>query len=534
MMEGNNETGKRSPCSSTHSSENSDNLPIVIKRKISRSISSTISTSDLFINTSPIAPVLQASSINVNDPLYVRSIERANLSQLSTLIIKHVLDSAVKSNRILDAGEVPLVNLFIILEGILLHGLRNKKTILGVEIPQKDVFVVLDIISQLQPETLMMSRSVKELPHVKSSLGKTRAWLRLAFMSKKLAEYFGILVENKSILCEYYSDGAFMLSEEAHIFTGHMTGLTIVECNNWCVRDEDLDKMPSIIDLKPYLRSSFSLSDSFDSLSMNGQEATPEITDLKSVLDQKNYLEEMNHRLMNKIKKLENFSSKGNANSPSTDGSVDELNCSNNISENSQESQVKSLAKQLDLVTHMKSELETAMQILERDVHEKQDTIIVLRQQLDDVKTLNVQMYHKMKQHENDLKSKEAKITELNTKLNVLNKRNMELTTKVRNLESANSTLEKAKQETEEKVEEKSKKTTNIEHELKIEREKRTALKKISDDQQTQITKLTGQLEEMQQNLSDYNRLKMEFRVLQKKCNDYDKSLEEVGNQLME
>lgn len=43
----------------------------------------------------------------------------------------------------------------------------------------------------------------------------------------------------------------------------------------------------------------------------------------------------------------------------------------------------------------LKQEIEVAMKLLEKDTHEKQDTLAALRLQLDQVKTLNVQMFHK-------------------------------------------------------------------------------------------------------------------------------------------
>lgn len=43
----------------------------------------------------------------------------------------------------------------------------------------------------------------------------------------------------------------------------------------------------------------------------------------------------------------------------------------------------------------LKQEMEVAMKLLEKDTHEKQDTLAALRLQLDQVKTLNVQMFHK-------------------------------------------------------------------------------------------------------------------------------------------
>jgi len=44
----------------------------------------------------------------------------------------------------------------------------------------------------------------------------------------------------------------------------------------------------------------------------------------------------------------------------------------------------------------MKSEMEVAMKLLEKDIHEKQDTIISLRRQLEDIKLINLEMYKKL------------------------------------------------------------------------------------------------------------------------------------------
>lgn len=44
----------------------------------------------------------------------------------------------------------------------------------------------------------------------------------------------------------------------------------------------------------------------------------------------------------------------------------------------------------------MKSEMEVAMKLLEKDIHEKQDTIISLRRQLDEIKLINLEMYRKL------------------------------------------------------------------------------------------------------------------------------------------
>ena len=44
----------------------------------------------------------------------------------------------------------------------------------------------------------------------------------------------------------------------------------------------------------------------------------------------------------------------------------------------------------------MRAEQEMALKLLEKDVYEKQDTIISLREQLDDIKHINLEMYTKL------------------------------------------------------------------------------------------------------------------------------------------
>ena len=44
----------------------------------------------------------------------------------------------------------------------------------------------------------------------------------------------------------------------------------------------------------------------------------------------------------------------------------------------------------------MKAETEMAMKLLEKDVHEKQDTIVCLRDQLEDIRLINLEMYTKL------------------------------------------------------------------------------------------------------------------------------------------
>ena len=52
--------------------------------------------------------------------------------------------------------------------------------------------------------------------------------------------------------------------------------------------------------------------------------------------------------------------------------------------------------KELELQISMKQEIEVALRLLEKDVHEKQDSIVALRKQLEDVKSINLEMYQKL------------------------------------------------------------------------------------------------------------------------------------------
>lgn len=59
-------------------------------------------------------------------------------------------------------------------------------------------------------------------------------------------------------------------------------------------------------------------------------------------------------------------------------------------------SQKEQLEADLEVARHKKEEMELAMKLMEKDVHEKQDTIISLRSQLDDIKMINLEMYRKL------------------------------------------------------------------------------------------------------------------------------------------
>jgi RUN and FYVE domain-containing protein 1/2 len=112
----------------------------------------------------------------------------------------------------LDSDHLPLQHFFIVLEHVLRHGLKPKKGLLG---PKKELWDLMQSVEKYCPESSDITASVRDLPTVKTHIGRGRAWLRLALMQKKLADYLQALIENRDeALLEYYEPHALMLSDE--------------------------------------------------------------------------------------------------------------------------------------------------------------------------------------------------------------------------------------------------------------------------------------------------------------------------------
>lgn len=63
-------------------------------------------------------------------------------------------------------------------------------------------------------------------------MGRARAWLRVALMQKKLADYMKVLTDNRdSVLAEYFEPDALMMSDEAVVIVGLLVGLNVIDCN---------------------------------------------------------------------------------------------------------------------------------------------------------------------------------------------------------------------------------------------------------------------------------------------------------------
>uniref|UniRef100_A0A7M4EGW5 RUN and FYVE domain containing 3 n=1 Tax=Crocodylus porosus TaxID=8502 RepID=A0A7M4EGW5_CROPO len=370
------------------------------------------------------------------DPNYLMANERMNLMNMAKLSIKGLIESALNLGRTLDSDYAPLQQFFVVMEHCLKHGLKAKKTFLG---QNKSFWGPLELVEKLVPEAAEITASVKDLPGLKTPVGRGRAWLRLALMQKKLSEYMKALINRKDLLSEFYEPNALMMEEEGAIIAGLLVGLNVIDAN-FCMKGEDLDSQVGVIDFSMYLK---------DGNSTKGNEGDGQIT---AILDQKNYVEELNRHLSATVNNLQ---AKVDALEKSNTKLTEELAVANNriitlqeelerVKEESsyilesnrkvtkqdrtadghalsearkqlkEETQLRlDVEKELEVQIGMRQEMELAMKMLEKDVCEKQDALVALRQQLDDLRALKHELSFKLQSSDLGVKQK----SELNSRL---------------------------------------------------------------------------------------------------------------------
>ncbi|XP_037714799.1 RUN and FYVE domain-containing protein 1 isoform X3 [Drosophila subpulchrella] len=376
-------------------------------------------------------------------------IERSNLVNICKLVVKELLEQSLRYGRMLDSDHLPLQHFFIVIEHVLGHGLRPKKGLLG---PRKELWDLLQSVEHYCPEAQDITASVRDLPTVRTHIGRARAWLRIALMQKKLSDYLQALIEHRDdSLYDYYEPHALMMSDEIVVIMGILVGLNVIDCN-LCVKEEDLDSQQGVIDFSLYLRSSSRNAD--DAPEDNAPPALLDATgqgNMIAVLDQKNYIEELNRHLnatvgnlqakvesltttnalmkedlaiaRNSLLALQAENQAMRQSTPAPDNnSTGSGGSSDKDKEKASEELVEErrktseLEKELKLQVSLKAESDMAMKLLEKDIHEKQDTIVSLRRQLDDIKQINLEMYRKLQECEDELTQKGEMVSRLQTK----------------------------------------------------------------------------------------------------------------------
>ncbi|XP_043568188.1 RUN and FYVE domain-containing protein 2 isoform X3 [Chiloscyllium plagiosum] len=491
-------------------------------------------------------PGLEAAPRGLRDPM---AIERTNLLNMANLSIKGLIESALSFGRTLDSDYAPLQQFFVVLEHCLKHGLKVRKSFLG---QNKSLWGPLELVEKLCPEVAEIAASVRDLPG----------------------------------LNEFYEEHALMMEEEGAVIVGLLVGLNVIDAN-LCVKGEDLDSLVGVIDFSMYLKND---SDSSGCFERDGQFA--------AILDQKNYVEELNRQLSSTVGSLQGrVDSLEKANSKL----IEELAIAKNSIIRLQEENVQfrneniqmlmKTQQHLELVKldvsaeletykgtrqglddmftearrqlreesrmrqdvecdllvqiNMKQEMELAMKLLEKDIHEKQDALISLRHQLEEVKAINVEMFQKLKGSEDGLKQKREMMTRLEEKTNQVTAAMKRMEQRLQQAEKDQHTAEKGsdkfKRELEHKVEnleqemeQKEQQLVQLETDLKIEKEWRRALQNDLQRESETISELRAQTLQLSTLKKEFLHLQEENGQLQTICEEQEQALQELGCKLSE
>uniref|UniRef100_A0A4W6FQ89 RUN and FYVE domain containing 3 n=1 Tax=Lates calcarifer TaxID=8187 RepID=A0A4W6FQ89_LATCA len=457
------------------------------------------------LNDISLTPDPEPAHEDPKDPI---AIERLNLMNMAKLSIKGLIESALNLGRTLDSDYAPLQQFFVVMEHCLKHGLKTKKTFLG---QNKSFWGALELVEKLTPEAGEITASVKDLPGLKTPLGRGRAWLRLALMQKKLSDYMKTIINRKDLLSEFYEPNALMMEEEGAVIAGLLVGLNVIDAN-LCMKGEDLDSQVGVIDFSMYLKDGGHSSKSAEG---DGQ--------ITAILDQKNYVEELNRHLSASVNNLQ---AKVDALEKSNTKLTEELAVANNriitlqedverVKEESSyqmesrkalrsdsaadgqalgetRKQLKEetllrldVEKELEVQIGMKQEMELSMKMLEKDICEKQDALVELRQQLEDLRAINQQLSHKSQSADASSKQKSEVIARLEEKINQMTGTVKQLETRCKQAERERDLALEAnrlfKQEFGDKieslqveVEQLRRHRSNLEQELRKERERRS------------------------------------------------------------
>uniref|UniRef100_A0A8D1QUV3 RUN and FYVE domain-containing protein 1 n=1 Tax=Sus scrofa TaxID=9823 RepID=A0A8D1QUV3_PIG len=501
--------------------------------------------------------------------------ERANLMHMMKLSIKVLLQSALSLGRSLDADHAPLQQFFVVMEHCLKHGLKVKKSFIG---QNKSFFGPLELVEKLCPEASDIATSVRNLPELKTAVGRGRAWLYLALMQKKLADYLKVLIDNKHLLSEFYEPEALLMEEEGMVIVGLLVGLNVLDAN-LCLKGEDLDSQVGVIDFSLYLK---------DVQDLDGGKEHERITD---VLDQKNYVEELNRHLsctvgdlQTKIDGLEKTNSKLQEELAAATDRIcslqeeqQQLREQNELIRERSEKRITKqdtkveletykqtrqgldemysdvwkqlkeekkarleLEKELELQIGMKTEMEIAMKLLEKDTHEKQDTLVALRQQLEDVKAINLQMFHKVQNAESSLQQKNEAITSFEEKNNQVMSSMKQMEERLHHAERARQGAEERSQKLQQELGGRTsalqqqlaqlhQQCSSLEKELKSEKEQRQALQRELLHEKDTSSLLQAELQQVEGLKKELRELQDEKAELQKVCDEQEQALQEMG-----
>ncbi|XP_005270013.1 RUN and FYVE domain-containing protein 2 isoform X4 [Homo sapiens] len=467
--------------------------------------------------------MLTRRSLATKDPT---AVERANLLNMAKLSIKGLIESALSFGRTLDSDYPPLQQFFVVMEHCLKHGLKVRKSFLSYN---KTIWGPLELVEKLYPEAEEIGASVRDLPGLKTPLGRARAWLRLALMQKKMADYLRCLIIQRDLLSEFYEYHALMMEEEGAVIVGLLVGLNVIDAN-LCVKGEDLDSQVGVIDFSMYLKNEEDIGN---------KERNVQIA---AILDQKNYVEELNRQLNSTVSSLH---SRVDSLEKSNTKLIEELAIAkNNIIKLQEENhQLRSENKLILMKTQQhlevtKVDVETELQTYKHSRQGLDEMYNEARRQLRDESQLR-------QGSEDGLKEKNEIIARLEEKTN-------KITAAMRQLEQRLQQAEKAQMEAEDEdekylqeclsksdslqkqISQKEKQLVQLETDLKIEKEWRQTLQEDLQKEKDALSHLRNETQQIISLKKEFLNLQDENQQLKKIYHEQEQALQELGNKLSE
>ena len=302
----------------------------------------------------------------------------------------------------------------------------------------------------MHPDLTSNLTSAKTIPGIKTTLGRCRAWLRLSLMSKSIADDFKALVDNGGLLVDWYEPESILFTEDGVIIAGLLQSLNALDYNLTSDGSEfDIESLA--IDFSMFLKDGNYLAHPKLSDSKMSESPNTNTNEFSTLLDQKAYLEELNKKLQQELtqansiiehqghniqsKKLEKSSLEEKLDTTARELSelrsvvessslehrkeldviTSDLDTERQTYQHSRstlndlyqavqkqlESEQKlriELERELSAQRHLRSESEVAQRLLEKDIQEKQDSIISMREQLSETKHSLVQMQSRIEE----------------------------------------------------------------------------------------------------------------------------------------
>ncbi|XP_078201920.1 RUN and FYVE domain-containing protein 2 isoform X25 [Callithrix jacchus] len=434
------------------------------------------------------AGVPMRRSLATKDPT---AVERANLLNMAKLSIKGLIESALSFGRTLDSDYPPLQQFFVVMEHCLKHGLKVRKSFLSYN---KTIWGPLELVEKLYPEAEEIGASVRDLPG----------------------------------LNEFYEYHALMMEEEGAVIVGLLVGLNVIDAN-LCVKGEDLDSQVGVIDFSMYLKNEEDIGN---------KERNVQIA---AILDQKNYVEELNRQL-NTVSSLH---SRVDSLEKSNTKLIEELAIAkNNIIKLQEENhQLRSENKLILMKTQQhlevtKVDVETELQTYKHSRQGLDEMYNEARRQLRDESQLR-------QGSEDGLKEKNEIIARLEEKTN-------KITAAMRQLEQRLQQAEKAQMEAEDEdekylqeclsksdslqkqISQKEKQLVQLETDLKIEKEWRQTLQEDLQKEKDALSHLRNETQQIISLKKEFLNLQDENQQLKKIHHEQEQALQELGNKLSE